>query len=69
MEKQKNIFSENDKIGTEHGWRFITAVNKLIEVWKTPTRFLSCYKYGGVFVFSDSENEALEIAKELSKSC
>ena len=39
------------------GWEKITTKG-FVEVWKTPTKFLTCYKYGGIFIFCNSEEEA-----------
>ena len=36
------------------------------EVWKTPSKFLACYHYERIFVFTDTLKEAMEIAMEIA---
>lgn len=36
-----------------------------LEIWKTPTKYLTCYHYNREFYFVDSKDEALAIAREL----
>lgn len=69
MEKRQDIFLDNDTLGSIHGWQFVAIIDRFIEIWRTPTKFLTCNKYCGIFVFSNSEKEALEIAKKLAKTC
>ena len=35
------------------------------EVWKTPSKFLACYHYERIFVFTDTLKEAMKIAIEM----
>ena len=37
------------------------------EVWKTPSKFLVCYHYERIFVFTDTLKEAMEIAMEMEE--
>ncbi len=37
------------------------------EVRKTPSKFLACYHYERIFVFTDTLKEAMEIAKEMKE--
>ena len=44
-------------------WKLLRTF-KEVEFWKTPTRYLVCYRYGRVFKFFDSYNEGLQNLKE-----
>ena len=46
-------------------WKLLWRVN-LVEVWKTPTRYLTCCKYMGQFKFFDNEQAAYNAIQELS---
>ena len=38
------------------------------EVWKTPSKFLACYHYERIFVFTDTLKEAMEMEEQGSVS-
>lgn len=44
------------------GWHFLNKIGNF-EIWKTPTKYLVCYKIRWVFIFTDTYQEALDIAK------
>lgn len=46
------------------GWKFLKKYG-VAEVWQTPTKYLACYHYGGIFVFAETLEEANKIALEL----
>ena len=48
------------------GWKRITSQG-FVEVWMTPTKYLTCYKYGGIFIFSSSLDEAKRNIEECKK--
>ena len=45
-------------------WQFLNRF-EFVEVWRTPTRYLSCYHYGGIYHFCSSYEEALKVAKQI----
>ena len=45
-------------------WKLLKTY-KFVEVWKTPTKYLVCYHYGGVFKYCTSYSDALKSIKEV----
>ena len=45
-------------------WKLLRRYS-FAEVWQTPTKYLACYHYGGIYVFAESFEEANNIALEL----
>lgn len=42
-------------------WSLVKRYN-FVEIWKTPTRYLTCDHYSGWFKFTDSYREAVKMA-------
>lgn len=52
---------------TYSGWKLIHTIG-LIQVWKTPTMYLTCIKYFGVFRFFRTLKEAIDEANKLKET-
>jgi len=48
-------------------WQLINKIG-IVEIWKTSVSYLTCYQYGGIFIFSKSLEEANQISRELLES-
>lgn len=46
------------------GWSLIKRYNYSFEIWKTPKKYLACYKYQGIFKYFDTFKEAEEFVLE-----
>lgn len=63
--KENNL--ETSYIHSCAGWSFICRAADMIEVWKTPTRWLVCSHYDGVYRFVDHQNEINDQIQEVFK--
>ena len=45
-------------------WHLLKSYH-YVELWKTPSRFLVCYKYKGIFKFVNSFQEGIEMMKNI----
>lgn len=43
-------------------WKLLKSYH-FVELWKTPTKYLVCYKYGGIFHFVDTFEEGVKLIK------
>ena len=50
-------------------WKRLFVYNYYTELWKTPTKYLVCIKYEGLFKFFKKYDDAKKFALEISKSC
>ena len=62
---KKNNLADKDYIKGYAGWHFVSRVSDNIEVWKTPTRWLVCAHYDGVFKFVDHKDQIKDQIKEV----
>jgi hypothetical protein len=46
------------------GWTLLRKYSYFVEVWETPTKFLACDHYHGIYFFKDSFEEANNTAIE-----
>lgn len=53
-----------EEIESQHSWKKLKNYD-FIEVWKTPTKFLVCYKYKKVFKFCDTLDESIKLMIQL----
>ena len=54
-------------INSYAGWHYICNVANRLEVWKTPTRWLVCSHYDGVFKFVDHQHDVNKAIQEVSR--
>lgn len=62
--KKIRVYNEDNSKERNMGWKFLKKYG-VAEVWQTPTKYLACYHYGGIFVFTKTLEEANKIALEL----
>lgn len=46
------------------GWKLLYKFDR-VEVWKTPTKYLTCSKYDGLFDFFDTLEESVNDVKNI----
>lgn len=51
--KNKSIVVDNFS-----GWSSLKRLD-FIEIWKTPTKYLTCAHYEGIFIFANTYSEAI----------
>lgn len=51
--------NENTVANNVLGWNLLKRLD-FIEIWKTPTKYLTCAHYEGVFIFANTYNEAVQ---------
>lgn len=49
------------------GWKRLKWYPSGIEVWKTPTRYLTCHHYLGIFRFSDTIDDAFKNIEKIKE--
>lgn len=59
-----------EQVATEYirsfaGWHYLGCVDNRVELWKTPTRWLACSHYDGVFRFVDSQKDLNKATQEV----
>jgi len=62
-----NSVNEYKYMNGFEGWHFICKAANQVEVWKTPTRYLVCSHYDGIFKFVDHQKDienAIRIVSE-----
>ena len=64
---KKNDLIYKDYIKGYAGWHFVKKAAGTIEVWKTPTKWLVCAHYEGVFKFVDHKEQIEAQIKEVAK--
>lgn len=47
---------------TFDSWKLLKSY-KFIDLWKTPTKYLVCYHYGGIYKFFETYEEGVENIK------
>lgn len=45
-------------VDTVSGWNLLKRLD-FIEIWKTPTKYLTCAHYEGIFIFANTYSEAI----------
>lgn len=65
--KTRNKSLATQIIPSYAGWEFLGWKGP-VESWKTPTRWLACIHYDGIFRFVDSKTELEKVVQELLTS-